>query len=323
MSIPTEIERLKYFVSDSYMAVQEKGGAIPELNNIANLPDAIRGIPVGVQGDVHTIDLQASDPNGGSIIGGGLASSGMKITVEAHPNNKWTFDGWKENNAVVSEGEEYTFRVTGDRTLIAEFSEKATRLPDGYTELAYLDTSYYSTSGVSISENTVTLTSTTVIEVDFEYNGGCDGTLIDHPDINYTRSTRMIINNTEGTQLKVNIKGSGNNILTFDPFLNKKATFKIDIQNKAVSVDGVSQNFDISYNSPTYGILSIGASSSSSYRAPGKYYEMRVYQDSILAYHLIPAIDSANNIGFYDVINSVFRNVPNAGNSAWIAGPTV
>ena len=79
------------------------------------------GAPEGV----CTINLTASDPDGGTVEGGGVASRDMTITVDAKVNaqGNFYFDGWEENGEVVSEDPQYTFPVTADRNLTALFLE--------------------------------------------------------------------------------------------------------------------------------------------------------------------------------------------------------
>lgn len=75
--------------------------------------------------DVHRIILSANPNMYGTVSGGGYASNGMTITVHANPDTQggYEFDGWHENGYTVSNEKDYTFKVTGDRTLEAEFSE--------------------------------------------------------------------------------------------------------------------------------------------------------------------------------------------------------
>ena len=84
----------------------------------------------------HTINLQASDPEGGTVVGGGVASDGMTVTVNAEVENGYEFKGWQEDGETVNESKSYTFTVNGDRVLSAVFEVKPSRLPEGYQELA-------------------------------------------------------------------------------------------------------------------------------------------------------------------------------------------
>lgn len=59
--------------------------------------------------------------NGGSTSGGGYYLTGTPSTVIATPNTGWNFLNWTENGNVVSIDSIYTFIVTENRTLVANF----------------------------------------------------------------------------------------------------------------------------------------------------------------------------------------------------------
>lgn len=67
------------------------------------------------------IIVSAAPAEGGQADGGGTFQAGTNITVVATANPDWVFKQWIENGQVVSEEEEYTFTVSSDRNLIAEF----------------------------------------------------------------------------------------------------------------------------------------------------------------------------------------------------------
>jgi hypothetical protein len=72
----------------------------------------------------YTISASASPSNGGAVSGGGTYTSGQQITLTAAPNSGWVFNGWSENGSIVWTGNNYTFNVTGNRTLVAQFSQQ-------------------------------------------------------------------------------------------------------------------------------------------------------------------------------------------------------
>lgn len=83
----------------------------------------ILAIPAGgLPEDVCTIDVQASDPAGGTVSGGGVASAGMTVTVSAEQSSSHIFNGWKENGSKVSDNNNYTFPVSVNRVLVADFA---------------------------------------------------------------------------------------------------------------------------------------------------------------------------------------------------------
>ena len=72
-----------------------------------------------------TISVSANPSNGGTVTGGGTFPNGESCTVIATAAEGYTFDNWTENGDVVSENANYTFTVTNDRTLVANFSVQA------------------------------------------------------------------------------------------------------------------------------------------------------------------------------------------------------
>ena len=81
----------------------------------------IQDITVGGGGTTYNINVSANPSNGGTVTGGGTYNQGASCTVTATANNGYTFTNWTENGNVVSTQANYTFTVTGNRTLVANF----------------------------------------------------------------------------------------------------------------------------------------------------------------------------------------------------------
>jgi uncharacterized repeat protein (TIGR02543 family) len=77
----------------------------------------------------YNITAIANPTNGGSVTGGGTYQQGQSCTVSATANNGFTFTNWTENGNVISTNANYTFTVTGNRTLVANFQAQ----PQNYT----------------------------------------------------------------------------------------------------------------------------------------------------------------------------------------------
>ena len=71
----------------------------------------------------YTISVSASPSNGGTVSGGGTYTYGQWCTVHANANSGYDFTNWTENGNVVSTNANYTFTVTGNRALVAHFTE--------------------------------------------------------------------------------------------------------------------------------------------------------------------------------------------------------
>ena len=71
----------------------------------------------------YTINVSANPNNGGTVTGGGIFNQGASCTVTATPaNSNYTFTNWTENGNVVSSQANFTFTVTSNRTLVANFN---------------------------------------------------------------------------------------------------------------------------------------------------------------------------------------------------------
>ena len=87
-------------------------------------------ITSGGGGTTYTINTSANPEEGGTVTGGGTYNQGASCTVTATANEGYTFTNWIEGSTVVSTNASYTFNVTGNRTLVANFTVQA---PTTYT----------------------------------------------------------------------------------------------------------------------------------------------------------------------------------------------
>ncbi len=71
----------------------------------------------------YTISVSANPSNGGSVSGGGTFNQGTSCTVHATANSGYTFVNWTENGTQVSTNANYSFTVTGNRNLVANFAQ--------------------------------------------------------------------------------------------------------------------------------------------------------------------------------------------------------
>jgi uncharacterized repeat protein (TIGR02543 family) len=74
------------------------------------------------QPDTYNINVSPNPNIGGTVTGGGNYNAGQQCTVTATANTGYTFVNWTENGEVVTTNASYTFIVTGNRTLVANFT---------------------------------------------------------------------------------------------------------------------------------------------------------------------------------------------------------
>ena len=76
----------------------------------------------------YTITANANPTNAGTITGAGTYVEGSTATLVATPNSGYIFSSWTENETVVSSDATYSFTVTGDRNLVANFTSSSTNI---------------------------------------------------------------------------------------------------------------------------------------------------------------------------------------------------
>ena len=69
----------------------------------------------------YTVNVSANPSNGGNVTGGGTYQEGQSCTVSATANDGYSFVNWMENGNQVSSDADYTFDVTSNRNLVANF----------------------------------------------------------------------------------------------------------------------------------------------------------------------------------------------------------
>ena len=70
----------------------------------------------------YVINISANPSNGGTVSGGGAFHYGDNCTVTATTNPGFNFINWTENGNPISNQPTYTFTITSDRSLVANFT---------------------------------------------------------------------------------------------------------------------------------------------------------------------------------------------------------
>jgi uncharacterized protein YjiK len=73
--------------------------------------------------NTYNVTVAANPIDGGTVVGGGTYNHGVTATLTATANIGYNFVNWMENGEVVSTDAEYSFTVTCDRNLVANFSQ--------------------------------------------------------------------------------------------------------------------------------------------------------------------------------------------------------
>jgi hypothetical protein len=99
------------------------------------------------------ISVSAGSNGGGTVTGGGDYVEDQPCTVTASANSGCTFVNWTENGTVVSTSPSYSFIVSGNRTLVANFTSPVfqTSMSDDFND-GVINSTYWTIHGSDVTE---------------------------------------------------------------------------------------------------------------------------------------------------------------------------
>ncbi len=107
----------------------ENGSVVSSSANYTFTVEGNRNLVANFTAITYTITVTANPINSGTTSGGGTYTHGQSCTVIATSADGYTFMNWTENGSVVSNDANYSFIVTCNRSLVANFEEQQ---PDTY-----------------------------------------------------------------------------------------------------------------------------------------------------------------------------------------------
>ena len=105
----------------TFMRWTENGSQVSTNANYTFTVSGNRTLVAQFQVQSYTISVSANPSNGGTVSGGGSYNYGQSCTVVASANSGYEFTNWTEGGSVVSSNASYSFTVSGNRTLVANF----------------------------------------------------------------------------------------------------------------------------------------------------------------------------------------------------------
>ena len=272
---------------------------------------------------VYTITA-AIDPEGsGAVAGAGQYREGEAVTLVATPSDGYKFTGWQEGGQTVSTNTTYSFTVTGDRTLVVVFAEKApSRLPSGYTELEYIESvngnCTIDTGKAPNVDNVKTI-------IDFEPISVPTGTNAYIVYSYYGASTFRYITLWAKTSSYSGVSGrmgNGSYLTINSNTTPRRMTVEMDNYNGVITADGQSVS---SFTKKAYGrdptnVFLFGASGGT-YTLKAKLYSCKMYIKNSLVRNFVPCKNSSGISGLYDLASGSFFK--SATSTAFTAGPAV
>lgn len=107
----------------SFVNWTENGAVVSTESDYTFTVNANRFLMANFLINSYEITAESQPADGGTITGTGQYEYGSMATLSAIPNGTRLFIDWKENGEVVSTEPNYSFQVTGDRYLVASFTD--------------------------------------------------------------------------------------------------------------------------------------------------------------------------------------------------------
>ena len=201
-------------------------------------------------------------------------------------------------------------------------NSKQQLLPDGYTQLEYIES-----TGTQYIDTGVVPTSTSKASITF-YSSKVAGSSYEVLISAMSNSNKNRFNMAIGQQNTPYCSfGMDNDVANFyievpnNTYVNQKLTYSLDATTKIGTCGNFNTTSTVNYNPPQISIFLL-AYHYIMYNpdgfASGKLYEYN-YTDNNYSQKLIPAKNSSNVVGMYDIVNDVFYT--NAGTGNFIPGP--
>ena len=213
-----------------------------------------------------------------------------------------------EENQIADSGAEIGAKLTFDYSdgfdnILVYGNSIQSRLPEGYTELEYIEMNSSNPQNSFITTDVI-IKDISVIKLKYKLvNTNTIGSY--HP---------MIVSSYLSASDKNSIvpwactDGVVSGSLSITPTTNTSSRDIVE--------------YTITYSETSNNLLKIGGWNDYFWTAVGRYYSVKIYDNnSILIRNLIPAKNSSNVLGLYDIINDVFYT--NQGTEPFTAGPEV
>ena len=332
MSVETQINRIKANIASAYAKAAEKGAALPVSQNSGNLPKTIAGIP---KGSDFSVPLKVS-ADAGAVITARLGEEEVRATADSDRSailllpapGDWVVSAELDGKELAPK----TVTIAGDYTTFFDFN--APVLPEGYTELEYIQNSNGSNSGYLIIPWSADVKHF-VLEFENLSVPGTSGkniqTLIGY-DMVYKPGTAYI-NSHSGIFLKTStIEAITNNSVKSSVAVQnfqKRNIFEFDCINNVLKINKVEHPFDCSYlasSSTTksffYERANMSGSNTSTYgRMLGKIFQIKTMgSNGGILYNGVPCSKDDGTFGLYDIVSGTFMSLDAL---KFIPGPAV
>ena len=197
----------------------------------------------------YTVTLSANPADGGSVNGAGTYEEGTSVTVTATPAEGYSFVNWTEDGTAVSADAAYTFTISGNRTLVANFNvviPTVNILSIGdYSAISGAETTI--SVNLNNSDDVVAFQLDIPLDASLSYVSG-SAALTSRATANHFMTAQVVSNNTLRfivySMPSTPFIGENGAIVTFDITGSVAGTYALDMTNAILS-DAQGQSLSI------------------------------------------------------------------------------
>lgn len=240
----------------------------------------------------YTVTASIDPAGSGTVTGAGQYQEGAQVTLTATPAEGYTFRGWKEEAG-------------------------ASRLPAGYTELAYIESNgtQYIDTGVKPSE-------TLRVDADvYAQNANNNNTNASFFGVyGKVGSTIMQFRGYISSAMGFNFAYGSNFYHMQDPYIAGRHTLSLDAYHKRAQYDSETTELSVPSGLPTSNIILFASDNNGTigYNSTIYLYSCKIYNEDIPIRDFVPCKNAAGAVGLYDVVNGAFY--ANQGTGSFTAG---
>lgn len=284
---------------------------------------------------LYVVSVVSEDTTKGTVSGGGQYEYGAQATITASPTSGYKLSGWYEGETQVSTDKSYTFTVSGNRTLTAEFVEQS--LPAGTKQLEYIY-NIGSSAGTAAYILLPAISSAKSLEIKYAHLTGGYATnnicslcgLVAYSSSKLSSISGITVSRMTSTRyLNVYVSGTRPVITNLEQSsFPETHTMLLDYGNAKIDIDGTIKNANPgSWLMGELMFFCPKLTGAGNYGGPAPYtavyYAVWRDENGYVVRNLIPCMKQDGTVCMYDTVEDVFYTNQNTNTGAenFIAGP--
>jgi len=211
----------------SFINWTEDGSPVHNESNYSFTVTRARDLVANFSINNYVITTSSNPDEGGTTSGGGGFDFGDDVTVSATPSEGYTFVNWTEGGSEVSLDQNYTFTVSGNRDLVANFLKNTYNVS---TSSSPAEGGSTSGSGLYNHGETVTLTATPAQGYSFVNWTENTSEVSDDSEFSFTieSNRNFVANFIKNGSIAINSDPEGANIFLNNNFIGEQTPFTIE-----------------------------------------------------------------------------------------------